>query len=63
MRTHGIVRQVVRGLEFVVKEITDVVVQTVHQGVTVIVPGIVLDAEGRYVVQLTALERRKKSSQ
>lgn len=62
MRTHGVVRQIVRGLEFFVEEIADVIVQTVHQGVTVIVPGIVLNAEGRYVVQLTALEGRKKSS-
>lgn len=61
VRAHSIIRQIVRSLEFVIKEITDVIVETIHQGVTVIVPGIVLDAEGRYVVQLTALERRKKN--
>lgn len=55
VRAHGIIRQIIRGLEFVVQEITDVVVETIHQGVAVIVPGVVLDAEGRYVVQLTAL--------
>lgn len=60
VRAHGVIRQIVRGLEFVVEEITDVVVQTIYQGVAVIVPGVVLDAEGRYIVQLTALERRKK---
>lgn len=60
VRAHGIVRQIVRGLEFVIKEITDVIVQTIHQGVTVIVPGVVLDAEGWYVVQLTALKGQKK---
>lgn len=60
VRAHGIIRQIVRGLEFLVEEITDVVVQTVHQGVAVIVPGIILDAEGRDVVQLAALERRKE---
>lgn len=38
VRAHGIIRQIVRGLEFVVEEIADVVVQTIHQGVTVIVP-------------------------
>lgn len=59
VRAHGVIRQIVRGLEFVVEEITDVVVQTIHQGITVIVPGIVLNAEGRYIVQLTALETRK----
>jgi len=63
VRAHGIICQIVCGLEFVVEKITDVVVQTIHQGVTVIVPGIVLDTEGRYVVQLTALERRKISRQ
>lgn len=57
VRAHGIIRQIVRSLEFVIKEITHVIVQTIHQGVTVIVPGVVLDAEGRYVVQLAALER------
>lgn len=61
VRAHSIIRQIVRSLEFVIKEITDVIVETIHQGVTVIVPGIVLDAEGRYVVQLTALERRKRN--
>lgn len=60
VRAHGIIRQIIRGLEFVVQEITDVVVETIHQGVAVIVPGVVLDAEGRYVVQLTALQRWKK---
>lgn len=55
VRAHGIICQIVRGLEFVVDKITDVVVQTIHQRITVIVPGIVLDAEGRYVAQLTAL--------
>lgn len=59
VRAHGIIRQIVRSLEFVIKEIADVIVQTIHQGVTMIIPGIVLHAEGRYVVQLTALERQK----
>ena len=63
VRAHSIVCQIVSGLEFVVEKITDVIVQTIHQGVTMIIPGVVLDAEGRYVVQLTALERRKTSSQ
>lgn len=58
VHTHGVVRQVVRDLELVVEKIADVVVQTVHQGVAVIVPGVVLDAKGRYVVQLTALEEK-----
>lgn len=63
VRAHRVVRQIVRGLELVVEEIADVVVETIHQGVAVIVPGAVLDAEGRYVVQLTALkdERRRRS--
>lgn len=61
VRAHGVVRQVVRGLELVVEEIADVVVQTIHQGVAVIVPGVILNAEGRYVVQLTALEERRKN--
>lgn len=56
---HSIVCQIVRVLEFVVEEVAHIVVQTVHQGVTVIVPGAVLHAEGRYVVQLAALKNRK----
>lgn len=60
VRAHGVIRQIVRGLEFVIEEITDVVVEAIHQGVTMIVPGIVLDAEGRYVVQLTALQKPGK---
>jgi len=58
VRAHGIICQIICGLEFVVEKITDVIIQTIHQGVTVIIPGIVLDAEGRYVVQLTTLERK-----
>lgn len=56
VRAHRVVRQIVRGLELVIEQIADVVVEPIHQGVAVIVPGAVLDAEGRYVVQLTALK-------
>lgn len=56
VRAHRVICQIIRGLEFFVEKIADVVVQTIHQGITVKVPGIVLDAEGWYVVQLTALE-------
>lgn len=59
VRAHCVIRQIVRGLEFVIEEVTDIVVQTIYQGVTVIVPGAVLYAEGWYVVQLTALKERK----
>lgn len=63
VRAHRVVRQIIRGLELVIEQIANVVVKTIHQGVAVIVPGAVLDAEGRYVVQLTALkdERRRRS--
>lgn len=61
VRTHGVVRQIVRGLELVVEQIADVVVQAIHQGVAVIVPGVILNAEGRYVVQLTALKKKTES--
>lgn len=60
VRSHGVVCQIVRGLEFIVEEITDVVVKTIHQRITVIVPRVILDAKGRYVVQLTALEGKNK---
>lgn len=59
VRTHGIIRQIVCSLKLVVQEIANVTVQTIHQGVTVIVPRVILDAEGRYIVQVTALKRRK----
>lgn len=60
MRAHGVVRQIVRGLEFIVQKITDVIIETIHQRISMIVPRIVLDAKGRYVVQLTALEEENK---
>lgn len=60
VRAHGVVCQIVRGLEFIVEEITDIVIKTIHQGITMIIPGVVLDAEGRYVVQLTALKKKNK---
>lgn len=56
---HRVIRKIVGCLEFVVQKITDIVVQTIDQRVTVIVPRIVLDAEGRYVVQLAALKQRR----
>ena len=55
VRAHGVVRQVVGRLELVVEEVANVVVQPVHQRVTMIVPRVVLHAEGRDVIQLTAL--------
>lgn len=63
VRAHRVVRQIICGLELVIEEIADVVVETVHQGVAVVVPGAVLDAKGRYVVELTALkdERSRRS--
>lgn len=62
VRAHRVVRQIVRGLELVVEQIADVIVKTIHQGVAVIVPGTVLDAEGRYVVQLAALKDERRGS-
>lgn len=62
VRAHGVVRQIVRGLEFIVEKITDVVVKTIHQGITMIVPRVILDTEGRYIVQLTALEKGTEES-
>lgn len=50
VRTHGVVRQVVRGLELLVEEIADVVVQTIRQRITVNVPRVVLDAESWYII-------------
>lgn len=38
VRAHRVVRQIIRGLELVVEKIADVVVQTIHQGVAVVVP-------------------------
>lgn len=57
VRAHGVVGEVVGYLELVVEQVPDVVVEAVHQRVTVVVPGVVLHAERRYVVQLTALKR------
>lgn len=62
VRAHGVVRQIVRGLEFIVEKITDVVVKTIHQGITMIIPRVILDTEGRNIVQLTALERGTEES-
>lgn len=50
VRAHGVIRQVVRGLELLVEQITDVVVQTIRQRVAVHVPRVVLDAESRYII-------------
>lgn len=61
MRTHRVVRQIVSRLELVVEEIAHIVVKSIHQRVTVIIPGIVLHAEGRYVVQLTSLKIEEKA--
>lgn len=60
VRTHGVVRQIVRCLEFIVEKITNVVVKTIHQGITMIVPGVILDTESRYVVQLTTLKKSNR---
>lgn len=51
---HGVVGEVVGRLEFVVQQSAHVLVEGVHQGVAVSFPGEVLDAEGRYVVELAA---------
>lgn len=56
VRAHRVVRQVVGGLELIIKEVADVVVESVDERVTVVVPGIVLHAERGYVVQLTTLQ-------
>lgn len=61
VRAHGVIRQIVCSLKLVVQEIANITVQTIHQRVTVIVPRIILDAEGWYIIQLTALKRNKKS--
>jgi len=60
VRAHGVIRQIVRSLKLVVQEIANIAVQTIDQRVTVIVPRIILDAEGWSLVQLTALRGRKK---
>ena len=57
VRAHCVVGEVVGCLELIVEEIADVVVEAVHQRVAVIVPGVVLHAERRYVVQLATLKR------
>lgn len=55
VRTHGVVGQVVGHLELLVQEVTDVVVEPVDERVAVIVPGVVLHAEGRDVLERAAL--------
>lgn len=62
VRAHGVVRQIVCDLEFIIEEITDVVVKTIHQGITMIVPRVILDTEGWYIVQLTALKKGTEES-
>lgn len=56
---HCVIRQIVCGLELVIEEVSDIAVQTIYQGVTMIIPGAVLYAESRYIVQLSALKDRK----
>lgn len=55
VRTHGVIGEVVGRLELLVQEVANVVVEPVYQRVAMVIPGVVLDAEGRYVVELTAL--------
>lgn len=53
--SHRKVRQIVYGTEFVVQQITDIVVQSIYQRVAVIVPRVVLNAKcARYVFRIAA---------
>lgn len=61
MRAHCVVGEIVGCLEFVVEEVADVVVEAIHERVAVIVPGVVLHAEGGDIVQLTTLEQMKET--
>lgn len=62
VRAHCVVGEVVGCLELIVEEIADVVVETIHQRVAMIVPGVVLHPERWYVVQLTTLKTRNRLS-
>lgn len=62
VRAHRVIGEIVRRFEFVVEQITDVVVETVHQWITMIVPWVVLHAERGYVAQLATLKQKKINS-
>lgn len=58
--THRIICEVVGRLKFIVEKIANVMVQSIYEGITVIIPRVILHTKRRPVIQLSLLLKRRE---